>query len=55
MLHRIQLKKLLLNNWRPKLLSLICAVVVWLMVNHLLVRGDSAEWDIDDIRVVLPE
>ncbi len=55
MLHRIHLRKLLLNNWRPKLLCLICAVVVWLMVNHLLVRNDGAEWDIDDIRVVLPE
>ncbi len=36
-------------------MSLVCAVVVWLLVNHLLVRGNSPEWDIDDIRLANPE
>lgn len=54
--HRLQLKKLLLNNWKVKLICLGCAVAVWLMVNHLLVRDEgSPVWDIDDIRVTLPE
>lgn len=55
MIHRIQIRKLLFNNWKPKYLCLGCAVLVWLMVNHLLVRGDAPEWNIDDIRIVLPE
>lgn len=55
MRYRIPLKKLLLNNWKVKLICLACAVVVWLMVNHLLVRDDSPEWNVDDIRISLPE
>ncbi|MBQ2814219.1 MAG: hypothetical protein IJE66_04340 [Akkermansia sp.] len=49
------IQRLFLNNWKPKLICLVCAVVVWLLVNHLLVRGDSPEWDIDDIRISKPE
>lgn len=49
------IRRLFLNNWKPKLICLVCAVVVWLLVNHLLVRGDSPEWDIDDIRISKPE
>lgn len=49
------IKALLIENWKPKLVCLVCAVVVWLLVNHLLVRGDSPEWDIDDIRFANPE
>lgn len=55
MKHRIHLKKLLIDNWKPKYICLGCAVLVWLMVNHLLVRGEAPEWNIDDIRIVLPE
>lgn len=55
MIHRIQIKKMLFNNWKAKYICLGCAVLVWLMVNHLLVRGDAPEWNIDDIRIVLPE
>ena len=55
MKHRIQLRKLLFDNWKPKYICLGCAVLVWLMVNHLLVRGEAPEGNIDDIRIVLPE
>lgn len=55
MRHRIRLRKLLTTNWQAKLICLAAAVVVWLMVNHLLVRGASPEWDIDDIRLSVPE
>ena len=55
MLHTEKIRKLLIDNWKPKLMCLVCTVVVWLLVNHLLVRGDSPEWDIDDIRLANPE
>ncbi len=52
---RIRLRKLLTTNWLAKLICLAAAVVVWFMVNHLLVRGSSPEWNIDDIRLSMPE
>ena len=55
MRRRIRLRKLVTINWQAKLICLAAAVVVWLMVNHLLVRGGSAEWNIDDIRLSMPE
>lgn len=55
MRRRTRLKKFLTSNWQAKLLCLAAAVVVWLMVNHLLVRGSSPEWSIDDIRLSMPE
>ncbi len=55
MRRRIRLRKLVTTNWQAKLICLAAAVVVWLMVNHLLVRGASPEWDIDDIRLSMPE
>ena len=41
MRRRIRLRKLVTTNWQAKLICLAAAVVVWLMVNHLLVRGGS--------------
>lgn len=55
MLRRNKIRKLLVDNWKPKLVCLVGAVVVWWLVNHLLVRGESPEWDIDDIRLANPE
>lgn len=55
MKHRIHLRKLLIDNWKPKYICLLCAVLVWLMVDRLLVRGSTPEWDLDDIRIALPE
>ena len=55
MRRRIRLRKLVTTNWQAKRICLAAAVVVWLTVNHLLVRGGSAEWNIDDIRLSMPE
>lgn len=52
---RTRFQKLLATNWQAKLICLAAAVVVWLMVNHLLVRDASPEWNIDDIRLSTPE
>ena len=52
---KTQIKKLLIDNWKPKLICLVCAVVVWLTVHHLQVRSGNPEWSIDDIRVSIPE
>lgn len=55
MRRRTRLRKWVTTNWQAKLMCLGAAVVVWLMVNHLLVRGASPEWSIDDIRLSMPE
>lgn len=52
---RTRFQKLLTTNWQAKLICLAAAIVVWLMVNHLLVRYSSPEWSIDDIRLSMPE
>ena len=55
MIPKNDLKQLFLENWKPKLFCLLGAVFVWLAVDRLLVRGSETEWNIDDIRIVLPE
>ncbi|MBR4107248.1 MAG: hypothetical protein IKK45_00990 [Akkermansia sp.] len=55
MMSKNRIKNIFIHNWKPKLICLVCAVAVWLMVNHLLVRGESPEWSIDDIRLSVPE
>lgn len=41
------------RNWKPKLITLGLAVVVWLIVSS--VNSENAEVDIDDTRIVIPE
>ncbi|MBR5214579.1 MAG: hypothetical protein IKV92_10000 [Akkermansia sp.] len=41
------------RNWKPKLITLGLAVVVWLIVSS--VNSENAEADIDDTRIVIPE
>ncbi len=58
MLTKVQnrLKKLLVVNWRPKLLCLGAAILLWSWVQLLYVNdsGDD-EWDVDEVRFTLPE
>ncbi len=52
---RKTLERIVIRNWRPKLICLLCAILVWLSVDFFLVRGDTDEWDMNEIRVTLPE
>lgn len=55
MIRKLRIRKMLTNNWRPKLISLLCAIFVWYVVDRLLVKGGESEWDTEDIRISLPE
>ncbi len=58
MQHSNKLKKFLTVNWRPKLICLILAILLWLWVDYFYVRSetDTAEqWDEDAIQFELPD
>lgn len=54
-LRNITIKSLFVENWKPKLLTLMAAVVVWVIVDRLYVRDVGSEWGVDDIRLSMPE
>ncbi|MBQ2380260.1 MAG: hypothetical protein II295_07725 [Akkermansia sp.] len=51
--HR-SLKSRLIENWKPKLICLLIAILVWLWVEIRYVDG-SNEWGLDEIRLSIPE
>ncbi len=58
MLTKLQyrLKRTFIDNWRPKLLCLVAAILLWTWVQVLYVNNsDDGEWDVDDVRFTLPE
>ena len=43
-------------NWKPKLICLALAIVIWLVVDCFFVQSTSDKvWNIDDIRLSLPD
>lgn len=44
----------LTRNWKPKLITLGLAIVVWVLVSYST-DENSDEWDEDDTRIVIPE
>ncbi len=51
-----RLRKIFLSNWRPKLICLVIAVLLWSWVEYFYADSrDNDEWDEDDIRFTLPE
>ena len=48
------LRSRLTRNWKPKLICLFLAVLVWLWVEIRYVDG-SDEWGLDEIRLSIPE
>lgn len=48
--------ELITLDWKPKLISLIIAVVIWTWVETFYVKSDSdKQWDLDRIRLSLPD
>ena len=48
--------ELLTLDWKPKLICLIIAVVIWTWVETFYVQSDSDKrWDLDRIRLSLPD
>ncbi|MBQ4614668.1 MAG: hypothetical protein IJB31_07065 [Akkermansia sp.] len=52
---RERIKKLITLNWRPKLVCLLAAIIVWLWVEWFYVRDENTEWDMDNIQLSIPE
>ncbi len=55
---RNKIKKLFINNWKPKYICLALAILMWVWVDHFYGNSDgdaSDEWDEDAILFSLPE
>ena len=51
-----KIMELITLDWKPKLISLIIAVVIWTWVETFYVKSDSdKQWDLDRIRLSLPD
>ncbi len=51
-----RLRKIFVINWRPKLICLVLAVLLWFWVDHIYSGSrNDGEWDVDDVRFTLPE
>lgn len=51
---RRSLRSRLTENWKPKLICLLLAVLVWVWVEFRYVESDD-EWGLDEIRLSIPE
>ncbi len=55
MLRKVQrLVGKLSRNWKPKLITLGLAIIVWCLVSYSN-SDNSDEWDAHDTRIVVPE
>ena len=43
------------KNWQPKLICLVLAILVWVVVDCFYVQDSNEEWDLNNIRVSIPE
>ena len=51
-----KLVEIITFNWKPKLICLALAIVIWLVVDCFFVQSTSDKvWNIDDIRLSLPD
>ncbi len=41
------------RNWKPKLITLALAILVWVIVKYS--SSDDYSWDAEDPRLVIPE
>ena len=47
-------KRKFTRNWKPKLITLGLAIIVWFVVEYRTSEANS-EWDEEDIRIVVPD
>lgn len=50
-----KLKEALSTNRLPKLVCLLLAILVWMVVEYVYVRESSENWDLNDVRLSMPE
>ena len=49
------LRKLFIDNWKPKLVCLVVAVLVWLLINGSVEQEETPVWEIDEVLTSQPE
>lgn len=49
------ISKSLSGNWQPKLICLALAILVWVVVDCFYVQDSNEEWDLNNIRISIPE
>lgn len=48
-------RKLFIDNWKPKLVCLVVASLVWLLVNRIVQQEETPVWEIDEVLTSQPE
>lgn len=48
-------RKMFIDNWKPKLVCLVVAVLVWLLVNRIVEQEETPVWEIDEVLTSQPE
>lgn len=52
---RTRIKEALTVNCLPKLVCLLLAIMVWMVVEYIYVRESNENWDLNDVRLSMPE
>ena len=50
-----RLQLIFIANWKPKLVCLVVAVLVWLFVNRIVEQEETPVWEIDEVLTSQPE
>ncbi|MDO4954846.1 MAG: hypothetical protein Q4E43_06885 [Akkermansia sp.] len=50
-----QLQRIFIDNWKPKLVCLVVAVLVWLLINRIVEQEETPVWEIDEVLTSQPE
>lgn len=48
-------RKMFIDNWKPKLVCLVVAALVWLLVNRIVEQEETPVWEIDEVLTSQPE
>lgn len=52
---RTRIKEAITLNRMPKLVCLLLAILVWMVVEYIYVREADENWDLNDVRLSMPE
>lgn len=50
-----KLKEAITTNRTPKLVCLLLAILIWMVVEYMYVRESNENWDLNDVRLSMPE
>lgn len=50
-----KIARMITYNWQPKLICLALATLVWVVVDCFYVQDSNEEWDLNNIRISVPD